>query len=343
MSQTPIDDALADPARRQKLLEWLATPRGIAAVVDVLASSRPGLRLDDSTRREALLDALGNRWKRETVLEALPHPGRLEIVVDVLADPEWQVLWYHEGVTDAVRAYAWLAQPDDEMKWYHVAEVFGRLVPESPFDNENFLPMPGLFVGAGPVRVSGRVETDAHTLFYQLGIETAERVAEAAGLRKQERDWHSLYRAFQGKPDAAPAIVRGLNLIALDLDGEVMPLLRVELERALATLRVAARSQPKLATYDSPPPPDTDGPLLPNIFRWRGNRVELAPIPWKLPNALWGRDSRPVEEVTAEVWGDNDATESRIKTALGRMNESLLTAGNGVPAWGIKSGHFVRR
>ena len=69
-----------------------------------------------------------------------------------------------------------------------------------------------------------------------------------------------------------------------------------------------------------------DGPLPPNQFWWNGEMARLAPIPWKLLDCMWGKESISIDRIMQCVWG-NDNSESGLKTALSRLKKSLLSAG----------------
>jgi len=83
----------------------------------------------------------------------------------------------------------------------------------------------------------------------------------------------------------------------------------------------AVRGAP--ATKRAPCPPHPDGPEPPKSFWWNSVLVTLPPVPWKMLNYLWEVRSAEVEVVEAAVWGDEATSESRMKMAVHRVNESL--------------------
>ncbi|NLF70550.1 MAG: hypothetical protein GX575_16085 [Candidatus Anammoximicrobium sp.] len=71
---------------------------------------------------------------------------------------------------------------------------------------------------------------------------------------------------------------------------------------------------------------DQDGPLPPNRFRFNGTCHNMRPVPWKLLYAMWGRESRHVNDVEAEVWEDSLPPE-KTGTTMYRVNKVLEKAG----------------
>jgi hypothetical protein len=51
----------------------------------------------------------------------------------------------------------------------------------------------------------------------------------------------------------------------------------------------------------SPSGESGDGPKPPCVFYWKGESFRLAPRPWIVLNAMWGRDNVPVERVVTDA------------------------------------------
>ncbi|MEX1028283.1 MAG: hypothetical protein WD049_09820 [Candidatus Paceibacterota bacterium] len=68
-----------------------------------------------------------------------------------------------------------------------------------------------------------------------------------------------------------------------------------------------------------------DGPLDGNRFRFGGEVRSLAHIPWRLIDAMWGKDSRDANEVTDEIW--EVATGDELKSAMRDANKFLANIG----------------
>jgi hypothetical protein len=89
-------------------------------------------------------------------------------------------------------------------------------------------------------------------------------------------------------------------------------------------------------------PPHPDGPEEPCYFWWKGTCYDdLQAIPCRLLIHLWGRDKVPIDDQLGQfVWGREDSWESRLSSALNRVNEFLDQAG--VPwSYGKKKGFVV--
>jgi len=112
------------------------------------------------------------------------------------------------------------------------------------------------------------------------------------------------------------------------------------LESVQAFHALPGNSQPVLQ-QDKKTLAHPDGPHPPNCIRFNTKTVELEPIPWRLAEYMWSRDSALISDVCEYVWGEkSDAvSDSRINSARSKVNEALLKLG---VTWslGRKSGHI---
>src|SRR5262249_15601223 len=140
------------------------------------------------------------------------------------------------------------------------------------------------------------------------------------------------------------------------------PALRDRVVQVLRTLGASARSLRRTiqarsdaqdfaetsspASTQSPQPagnqPHDDGPEDPGYLWWNGRRPNVPPIPYRLLKCVWGRDAVPVEEVVQGTWGEGDATDTQIKSALYHLNEVLLAAK--IPfGYGQRQGQIIKK
>jgi hypothetical protein len=126
-------------------------------------------------------------------------------------------------------------------------------------------------------------------------------------LRRIVRAWTAICQALtQRFPDP------------LDIDD-----LKADISREVA--RAIERSQ--RTSLVNPLPPAKDGPYAPGWFRSDGIEYRIrGPLQWRLLQALWGRPSRPTQEVIDEVYGDKaeKATEGALRKLVFDTNSTLL-------------------
>lgn len=71
-----------------------------------------------------------------------------------------------------------------------------------------------------------------------------------------------------------------------------------------------------------------DGPCPPDEFWWRGERLILRLMEWRLLDFMWQRDKANEEDLGKHVWKErwDDAdrpSPGNISTTLSRLNEAL--------------------
>ncbi len=88
----------------------------------------------------------------------------------------------------------------------------------------------------------------------------------------------------------------------------------------------------------------SNGPVPPNILGFEGKTVVLEPIPWKLVEFMWNRESALSSQVCRHVWGESRELmpEHALKIAQQKANKALTTIG---ASWrlGLKNGYVVKK
>lgn len=65
-----------------------------------------------------------------------------------------------------------------------------------------------------------------------------------------------------------------------------------------------------------------DGPEQPNLLFVNGEKHEIPPIPWRIINHMWNKDSEEESEIVLAVWPD-DATGANLRTTINRANNAM--------------------
>jgi hypothetical protein len=173
------------------------------------------------------------------------------------------------------------------------------------------------FAQPSPVSIGGVSGVSAHVVAWKLAWKTADRITQALAAGEEEPHFISLNAEtllLWWQPRTALAIRQSLAQ-APEYDAEAF-MEQIDCERFQTVRRLG------LAIRETVPPPD--GPAPPNLLYWGGNGVphELPPIPWRMLQFMWGKESAPIEQVEAHVWG-HDATDDAIKSALYDLNRRL--------------------
>lgn len=70
------------------------------------------------------------------------------------------------------------------------------------------------------------------------------------------------------------------------------------------------------------------GPLSSLRFSWDGKVYDMQFTPWKLLSSMWGQDTRDINEVELETWGEKLDIPVNIGPTLKRVNDTLKKAGH---------------
>lgn len=104
---------------------------------------------------------------------------------------------------------------------------------------------------------------------------------------------------------------------------------------------VADRIEDPQVHQDNPLPTEqaeTDGPIPPNGFHYRGGSVKLTPVLWAILNEMWGREAVAVSDLE-KIWDEKDVPPQNIAPTLTRVNARLREVG--YPKRLSKTGRYV--
>lgn len=173
------------------------------------------------------------------------------------------LIWFLENARDVVQAYDMLeasASAKKRIAGYRFLEIFERIIPQPPFDDESQYPDNELFVGEVPPAVAGIRSATTHYAVYRLARETLGKIlvvvkeiipdlpdnvgrdrwgGTLADYRKLPAELRTILRTvFQDRVNArlAANICTKLSLVPIDVE-VVLQRLEVEYVRAEHTLK----------------------------------------------------------------------------------------------------------